>query len=238
MNGVVVPRDRLSFRQRRAMFDLLERNFSGVDYPTFVRDLEEKNWVVLIEDARSRVLGFTTLNLYDSHAPGFPIQVVCSGDTIVGPTARWTTLLGRTWLTAVLRMRSGLPLYWLLICSGYRTYRHLPVCFEEFYPRYDASTSELASTLMDRLAFERWGSMYDAGQGIVRFPNPQILRSGSDGIPAGKLRDPHVAHFARRNPGNDRGDELVCLAKLSACNLTLAGKRLLRERHPHSREAV
>jgi hypothetical protein len=238
MNGIVLPREHLSFRQRRAMFDLLGRNFAGVDYPAFFRDLEDKGWVVLIEDVEGRVRGFSTLDLYTTRAPGFAVQVVCSGDTIVDPSARWTTLLARTWLAAVFRMRSHLPLYWLLICSGYRTYRMLPTFLAEFWPRHHAPAPPPATTIMDRLASERWGALYDAGRGIVRFPTPQRLRPGADGIPAGRLRDPHVAHFARCNPGYDRGDELVCLARLSESNLTPAGLRILRETRRRSKEAV
>jgi hypothetical protein len=238
VNGLVLARGQLSPRRRRAMFELLERSFSGVSHPAFIRDLENKSWVVLLEDERSQVQGFTSLDLYDSHAPGFPVQVVCSGDTIVDPSARGTTLLARTWLAAVFRMRTRLPLYWLLICSGYRTYRLLPVFLEEFWPSCDASTPPAASVLLSRLAFERWGSMYDPRRGIVRLPNPQVLRSGSDGIPAGRLRDPHVAHFAVCNPGHDRGDELVCLAELSERNLTPAGRRILRQTRVRSKEAV
>ena len=91
---------------------------------------------------------------------------------------------------------------------------------------------------MDCLALERWGARYDAARGIVRLPNPQLLRPGSAGIPAGRLRDPHVANFARCNPDYERGDELVCLAAVSEGNLTPAGLRILRETRRRSKEAV
>jgi hypothetical protein len=35
-----------------------------------------------------------------------------------------------------------------------------------------------------------------------------------------------VAFFARRNPGHERGDELVCLARVAPDNLTALGRRL------------
>ena len=46
------------------------------------------------------------------------------------------------------------------------------------------------------------------------------------GIPAGRMLDPHISFFARRNPGYHAGDELVCLCELSETNLTPAGRRM------------
>ncbi len=60
----------------------------------------------------------------------------------------------------------------------------------------------------------------------MRFGAPQILRGELHGIPPSRLADPHVGFFARRNPGHERGDELVCLVELSRDNLTPAGKRV------------
>ena len=40
------------------------------------------------------------------------------------------------------------------------------------------------------------------------------------------MRDRHVAFFAEKNPGHERGDELICLTELSYENLTAAGRRM------------
>ena len=66
----------------------------------------------------------------------------------------------------------GGDLYWLLLTSGFRTYRFLPVFFRSFYPRCDAQTSKTAADLLDAIAFERFGSRYDVRTGVVRFASP------------------------------------------------------------------
>jgi hypothetical protein len=77
------------------------------------------------------------------------------------------------------------------------------------------------------LATERFGRSYDPTTGVVHFDRPQLLRPHLAGVPAQRLSDPHVAFFAARNPGHERGDELACLCDLDASNLTRAGRRMV-----------
>ncbi len=62
--------------------------------------------------------------------------------------------------------------------------------------------------------------------GVVRFTRPQVLRDHLRGISNERLRNPHVAFFAQRNPGHGNGDELVCITELGPGNLTPAGRRM------------
>ena len=116
---------------------------------------------------------------------------------------------------------------WLLLTSGFRTYRFLPVFWREFFPRFDAATPEFIQRLLDQLAQQRFGTQFCRGAGVVRFVSPQRLRDGLQDIPGGRERDPHIAFFLSRNPGHVSGDELVCLTELCAENLTAAGRRMM-----------
>jgi hypothetical protein len=115
--------------------------------------------------------------------------------------------------------------YWLLLTSGFRTYRFLPVFWREFFPSRDRPTPGAMQELIDQLARERFGDAYDPARGIVRFPRPQRLRPALAALPAGRVADPHVAFFLTRNPGH--GDELVCVTELTEANLTAAGRRMV-----------
>ena len=189
------------------------------------------------------------------HTPGSdaptaaPCTVVCSGDTIVAPEAWGRSALARTWINAVLRL--GQPgtatadrdpdapppdLYWLLICSGFRTYRFLPVFFRRFVAgpvTADAHTEAAPDDtgglhrFAHRLAAARWGERFDPAAGIVRLAHPQRLRPGLVDVPPGRAGQPDVAAFLRLNPGHAAGDELVCLTRLHRDNLTRAGRRML-----------
>jgi hypothetical protein len=231
VNGRFVPQTTLTDRQRAEMLALLQAHFTGLTESQFNRDLAEKNWVILLEDAEGRLRGFSTLLCYTSWFGGEPLQVVYSGDTIVDRSSWGSTALARTWIGAIhaLRERIGAASrwYWLLITSGFRTYRFLPVFWREFWPRWDAATPPGTQALLDALARERFRAAFDASTGVVRFAVPQVLREELRDLPAGRLQDSHVAFFNQRNPGSGRGDELACLCELSDANLTAAGRRML-----------
>ena len=229
LSGRAVPRTALGQRQVAAMYDLLVRNFRGVELATFQCDLAEKNWVVLLEDDTGALRGFSTFLMYPTAVSGRPLTVVYSGDTIVEPSAWGSTALPRAWIRAVYDVRRDYPegdLYWLLLTSGFRTYRFMSVFCRSFYPRFEAPTPADAQQLLDALSAERFGAAYEAG--LVRFPRPQVLRERLIGVPAGRCADPHVQFFLERNPGYRMGDELVSLACLAPDNLTAAGRRMAR----------
>jgi hypothetical protein len=213
------------------MLGLLCTHFQGVTPERFTADLEEKNWVLLLEE-EDELRGFSTLQIYETAGPeGAPLTVVYSGDTIVERGAWATAALPRSWIAAVRLLRERHPrgpLYWLLLTSGFRTYRFLPVFWREFRPRHDGPTPPEVRLLMDFLANQRFGPLYDPSAGVVRFPEPQVLREGLDEVPEGRLADPHVAFFLEKNPGWVQGDELVCLTEIAEGNLTAAGQRMWR----------
>lgn len=210
------------------MFHLLAHHFEGVAPIQFTRDLAEKNWVILIRRG-GELVGFSTLLIYESSFAGEPVSVVYSGDTIVAPEAWGSSALARGWITAVNQLRERYPrgkYYWLLLTSGFRTYRFLPVFWREFFPRMDALSPTAIQRLRDHLAVERFGGQYDAKSGIVRFHKPQRLQGVLKKVPVERAADPHVAFFLAQNPGHVHGDELVCLTELCAENLTAAGRRV------------
>lgn len=234
MNGRLLRRSELTPALEDDMFALLGAHFDGLDREHFRADLDEKNFALLITDDAGRLIGFSTLLFYPARHRGEELAVVYSGDTIVDPAAWNSSVLSRSWIEAVQRLhaREGKGrLMWLLITSGFRTYRMLPLFWREFYPRCDERSSNGARELRDALARERFGARYDPGTGVVRLERPQVLKDHLCGIPERKLRDRHVAFFDRANPGHERGDELVCVTELSPANLTRAGRRMVRAGH-------
>ncbi len=230
----LVPRAELSAVEKAEMFSLLERHFGGVTREQFARDLAEKNLAVLLRRGPSLV-GFTTQLAYSTRSEDETVNVIYSGDTIVAPEAWGSTALPRAWVAGVEALRASLPpgkCYWLLLTSGFRTYRFLPVFWREFYPRFDHPTPAARQRLLDQLARDKFGNQFNSATGVVRFEHPQKLRSGLDEIPAGRETDPHIEFFLNRNPGHAQGDELVCLTELCRENLTAAGRRMMPA-HPN-----
>ena len=228
----LVPRARLTPAHRDEMFQLLSQHFDGVTGAQFARDLAEKNLALLLRRG-ARLVGFSTLLAYTTRFEGEPVNVIYSGDTIVAPEAWGSTALPRAWVAGVEALRATLPparCFWLLLTSGFRTYRFLPVFWREFFPRHDAATPPEIKNLLAQLAQERFGAQFALPAGIVSFAHPQKLRAGLEQIPSGRERDPHTQFFLTQNPGHAHGDELVCLTELCPENLTAAGRRMAAAR--------
>lgn len=218
------------------MYALLAKYFDGARREVFDADLDEKSIVLLL---RSRldasIQGFSTLMRLDVQIDGQPVAGFFSGDTIIERRFWGETLLSRLWAKAVFAeadrikvLNPDLPVYWFLICSGYKTYRFLPIFFRSFYPNPGASTPVEEQRVIDALGNAKFAHAYDAARGIVRIEGAASLRPGIADITQERLRDPIVAFFAERNPGHLLGDELACLASVSRENLTRAGIRMLR----------
>ena len=230
MRARAIQRDRLDTRDRDRMFSLLRKHFAGVVRQVFDSDLDEKNWVILVENEEGRLVGFSTILQYESEYGGETFNVIYSGDTIMDRSAWRSFCLPRAWIKTVreiYRRDQGRRLVWLLITSGYRTYRFLPVFWKQYYPRYDKDTPSDVSEIMHHLARERFGDKYAQDLGIVRFEHPHRLIDELAGVPEGRLSDPHIAYFNQLNPGHTRGDELVCFAEINDDNLSAAGRRML-----------
>jgi hypothetical protein len=230
VNGELIERSALGSGEIEEMYRLFTSHFELVSESQFRADLAGKHWVIRLHD-RGALQGFTSLQLLHTQLADAPVSVLYSGDTIVRPEARSTTLLARTWIEAVRRIgeRSDVTnLHWLLLVSGFRTYRLLPLFWRQFFPHFGQATPARVRTGIDTLAASMFGACYDRSAGIVRFANPQPLRPELGHVPAHRLVDPHVNFFVGANPGHAEGDELVCWTRLSHGNLTEAGKRMWR----------
>lgn len=228
MQFEIFQRNQLTLEQEDEMFILLARHFDGVTRDQFAQDLREKTCVLLLSRA-GRLVGFSTLLAYTTQFENQTLNVIYSGDTIVTPEAWSSMMLPRAWVTAVEELRAALPplpCFWLLLTSGFRTYRFLPVFWREFFPRFDRHTPADQQHLLNHIARDQFGSQFDEHAGLVRFRHPQKLRAGLNQVPETRTTNPHVVFFLARNPKHAEGDELVCLTELCPENLTAAGQRM------------
>jgi hypothetical protein len=230
VKGEFIARETLGADEVSEMYALFSAYFEGVSEQRFRADLDEKQWIVRVMRGRE-LCGFSSLRITRHVRRGKSLAVVSSGDTIIAPEARSTTVLARTWIGAVNRLRvihREPEFVWMLLVSGFRTYRLLPVFWREFYPCHESATPASVEDDIQSVASTLFGAQYSPEDRVVRFDEPQVLRAEHAGIPAARCGDPHVDFFASRNPGHARGDELVCWTRLSYENLTEAGMRMWR----------
>jgi hypothetical protein len=232
LKGLLVPTRAVTDAQRTAMLALMHQHYENVDWATFARDLEEKDWVILLFDAQTEALaGFSTQMLLSVEAAGQPIKALFSGDTIIARDHWGDNALAHVWgrlALSLIENCSGTDLYWFLISKGYKTYRFLPLFFHEFFPRYDACTPPWARSVLDALAQYKYARAYDPAAGVIRsHAGKDRLRRGVAEVTPERLYNPHVRFFAERNPGHECGDELCCLARLTRENFTAAAYRVI-----------
>ena len=236
--GAVVPRAMLTSAERQRMYELLAAYFLGTSRDQFESDLAEKEAVILLRDVKDdHIQGFSTLMRLSTEIGGREIVAFFSGDTIVAQEFWGETILSRLWSQTVFaeadRIRDEHPdasVYWYLICSGYKTWRFLPVFFREYYPHPERLTPPHVQRTLDALGERKFGSEYFPEEGVVRFRSATPLRQGVAEVTGDRLRDPLIAFFHHRNPGHIHGDELACLTEISRSNLTRAGERMVGAR--------
>ena len=216
-----VPTRTLDRASMDAMWRLYEAHYDYVDRATFDHDLAEKTLVFLGSDAGSgEVVGFSTALIYRHRHAGRTVGVYFSGDTIVHPRYWGQTALHRSVIATLLRwkVRHPLtPLYWYLICSGYRTYLTLVRNFPEHWPHHERVTPACERGLIDALSHSRYGEAYDVERGVISFGDRQpMLKTVVATLTNSALGLPEVRFFAEVNPGHARGDELAMIARVDA----------------------
>src|ERR1043166_4909626 len=99
LTSTAVPRESLSEADIRSMFVAFSESFDGASPDLFVRDLNNKNWIILLRDGETKELeGFSTLALYETQFNHQPFSVVYSGDTIIRRAYWGTPELPRGWI--------------------------------------------------------------------------------------------------------------------------------------------
>ncbi len=234
LTGSVAQRSGLTACDRHRMYELLASYFDGTTRDRFEADLEEKEAVVLLRDIHGRIEGFSTYMRIELPVDGRDVVAFFSGDTIVARQYWGETILSRLWSRTVFAEaasieadRPNVQVYWFLICSGYKTFRFLPVFFREFYPHPNAVMPADVRLILNSLGQRKFGAHYDPCSGIVRLPHATPLRQGVACITEHRLRDSLVAFFTAMNPRHGEGDELACLTRISRTNLTRAGERMV-----------
>lgn len=238
--GSVAPRENLTGSERDRMYALLCTYFEGTRRAQFDADLDEKESVLLLRDRDTEeIQGFSTLMRLEILVDGHDVVAFFSGDTIVAAQYWGESILSRLWSRTVFAEadiiaadRPSPRIFWFLICSGYKTFRFLPVFFRKFYPHPERRTPDEVQRILNSLGSAKFNHRYDAASGIVRLEQPTPLRHGIADVTEQRLRDPLVAFFASRNPGHERGDELACITEISRSNLTRAGLRMVDTHGP------
>jgi hypothetical protein len=220
---------------REAMWKLFERYYADVQQSTFETDLAGKTHVILLfDDGDLSVQGFSTVQVYRHKVDLRWVQVVFSGDTIIDRSYWGQGVVQRAYAALFVRLKLSRPLeplYYFLLSKGYKTYLLLTRSYPEFWPRHDRVTPAGAQAVLDALAYDKFGTVYDRRDGILRMGSPAgRLREEVAPVTSKMLEDPDIRFFMQKNPGHVRADELCCLAPVTfSTPLRYLASRMLRE---------
>jgi len=218
----IVPQKTLNNQDRQALLKLHQQYFDNVKSTTFFKDLEEKDWVIIIKSNAGRVLGFSTIQLVWLFVNGSEALYLYSGDTIIKEEARSSCALSCAFVKfmfALIEQHPKTPKYWFLISKGFRTYRFLPLYFKEYYPAYNAEIPQKHKDSLNAIAFYKFGNSYNSDSQVISFGNGKdYLKTPIANIPESKQNDKHVKYFLERNPEYFLGDELACIASICESN--------------------
>lgn len=217
LNSSSLPVGFLAGDEWDEMFALMAGHYDGVTREAFDADLKRKDEVILLHDGGGKIRGFSTYvwNPCGEMAEG---DVVFSGDTVIDRECWGTQELVKGFCRRMgeRKRESDRKLFWFLISKGHRTYRYLPLFAKRFHPHPERQEL-LLEELAGRVAEGMFGEAWQADEGVIRFANSAgQLRGDLAGAPEGNS---WVEFFMVRNPGYLRGEELVCMAEMSAGNL-------------------
>jgi len=143
---------------------LLETYFEGTSFEQFEQDLMEKDTILLMRDAAmdgSRIFDHDAArcNGWWGTGRGHVFRRYDHRARTLG-----STLLARLWVKAAFAEADRVPdtpFYWFLICSGYKTWRYLPVFFRTYWPHPDGDAPAFDRQVLDAFARAKFGDQYD-----------------------------------------------------------------------------
>ena len=232
-----IPVADLSVRDQDRMWQLYVEHYDNVSRLAFDRDLAEKTCVFLGRDVvTGEVGGFSTARFYLHHSATRLVGIYFSGDTIILPRYWGEGGLHRAVMGAMARWKLAhprIPLYWHLICSGYRTYLTLARNFPVHWPHHERPTPPEIRELLHSVCRARYGDAWRADRGVIAVEGPQpVLKAAVAPFTPAVLALPEVAFFVAANPGYADGDELAMLAPITPRAILHMALRQMQRRRP------
>jgi hypothetical protein len=120
--------------------------------------------------------------------------------------------------------------YWLLICSGCRTYLSLARNFPEHWPHFRRGLPEWEKGLIHAICSRKFGANWKPEEGVIRVGSTQPRLKDHVAPFTEKVKSmEEIRFFIKANPGFERGDELAVIGNLNFGFFFAAIRKLLRK---------
>lgn len=205
------------------MYTLMAEFYDDTGEEVFRRDFLDKDYCLALYNESDSLVGFTTQKVMEIELGDKTVHGVFSGDTIIHKEYWGDLELFKIWAPFWFDYAEKYDeFYWFLICKGYKTYRMLPLFFNEFYPNFRKETPEYEKSLIDAYAGKLYAGEYNPENGVIEYRSVKDrLKEGVADVGERQMKNRDIEFFCRANPGYIRGNDLACIARLD--------KRLLRK---------
>jgi hypothetical protein len=220
----------VSPKQTLQMWSLFREYYDDVHLEMFLKDLTSKTHVILLT-RNAEILGFSTVQLYDTEVEGRTVRVIYSGDTIKSREVWGEKNLNKAFAKLLAKdylMNLGKEYYWFLISKGYKTYLLLTNNFPNAWPKHNQEFNGFQKQLIDHLAVEKFGNAYCADVGLLVFKESKgRLKEDAVPVTSEDLKSQHIRYFLQKNPQYLKGQELCCLARVDMALWKNAVRKLI-----------
>ena len=200
------------------MHAIFERNYANSPLSTFIDDLVKKDGVFVVRTkASNKIVGFSTLAIYEFMHQGKKVKGLFSGDTFLERDYWGSRCMHMAFALKLFMEALKSPFsvqYWLLISKGYKTYLLMSKNFPIFYPRRGEHNPQLKA-LVEEYCEALFPGKLDHQSMVMDFgEGANCLKNDVAGIdPLLRAREPDVQFFEQCNPNWQRGTELPCIAQ-------------------------
>lgn len=221
LKGCVVSVKKLTANDIGEMYELMAEFYTNIERKVFLQDLYEKEYCAVLRDVEGIIRGFSTQKMIHFSLNGEDVHGIFSGDTIIHKKYWGSLEIFRTLIHFFFDVGGKYEeFYWFIVVKGYKTYKILPTFFKEFYPNYHTQTPPQMQMLMDGFGENFYPDEYNKKSGVLEYTTiKDTLKDGVADVTEKRLKDKDVQFFCEKNPGYVKGNDLVCITKLSKDNL-------------------
>ena len=209
----IIERKYISKETSEKMFFMMKKYYENVSKVKFYSDLEEKEQVIILT-CNNELRGFSTQRFFEYSNNTL---IAFSGDTIIEKEHRNSTALPIAWIKLMLSVLETNPnkeLYWILTSKGYKTYRFLPVFFNDYYPSRERKITNIEKEIIVKFCEKEFPSVFDKKNLLLRADEKsQRLCKGVADVTERRRKNKDIVFFEKKNPDHSKGDELICLAR-------------------------
>ncbi|RKG44391.1 MULTISPECIES: hypothetical protein [Acinetobacter] len=211
--------DSITVKELKCMYGIYQKYYANTRYEIFEKDFLEKTGVFLIiEPVNKQIVGFSTVTERDFVVNGKARHAFFSGDTIIEKEYWGNRALTRAMYRYIVSFKLRYPLvpvYWILISKGFKTYLLLANNYYSYYPHYGAKNSHLKD-FVESYCKEYFAEYYNGETGLLNFGEDyQPLKADVAPI-SNEMRQNNtkIAFFEEKNPTWVQGTELPCVGEL------------------------